>query len=290
MVVALGILLAALVLSVSPALSASAAPVDGTVEQCNGVAGIGGGTGAVECNVTVDNYLNLDTGATRSTTSTVVSIHAANTEVATPAATVVNSSKLILKINQCNGSINVGGGNTICTVTVNNHITGATTEYPATVNQCVGSGEGTELDCVPLANTTSATVTQCNGSGNGGGADVFCRVNPSATVTEEVPITVNQCNGSSNGGGSTVECATELNTIVTAAVVTPTETATPTETPTPTSMPATEEAEAEAAPELAATGVNSAPLLISVAAGSLLLGLGALLALRRTVVRPVRKG
>lgn len=284
---ALAILLAALVLSVSPALSASAAPVDGTVEQCNGVAGIDGGTGAVECSVTVDNYLNLDTGATRSTTSTVVSIHAANTEVATPAATVVNSSKLIREINQCNGSINVGGGNTICTVTVNNHITGATTEYPATVNQCVGSGASTEPDCVPLQNTTSAPIDQCNNSGNGGGADVYCRVNPSATVTTEVPITVTQCNYSSNGGGSTVECATELNTIMTAAAVTPTETATPTETPTPTALPATDET--EAAPELAATGVNSAPLLISVAAGSLLLGLGALLALRRTVVRPVRK-
>ncbi|TFC93762.1 hypothetical protein [Cryobacterium sp. TMT3-29-2] len=202
----------------------------------------------------------------------------------------MNSSKLIRTITQCNGSINVGGGNTICTVTVNNHITGATTASPATVNQCVGSGASTELDCVPLQNTTDATVTQCNNAGNGGGADVLCRVNPSATVTTEVPITVNQCNYSSNGGGSTVECATELNTIALAAEVTPTETPTPTATPTPTetALPAAADT-VTAAPELAATGVDSAPLLVSVAVGTLLLGLGALLALRRTVVRPAHR-
>ncbi|TFC47695.1 LPXTG cell wall anchor domain-containing protein [Cryobacterium sp. TMT2-17-1] len=192
----------------------------------------------------------------------------------------MNSSKLIHTITQCNGSINVGGGNTICTVTVNNHITGATTESPATVNQCVGSGASTELDCVPLENTTYATVTQCNNAGNGGGADVLCRVNPSAMVTIDVPITVNQCNYSSNGGGSTVECATELNTIVHAAEVTPTQTPTPTETALPAAADTI-----TVAPELAATGVDSASLLISAAAGALLLGLGALLALRRTVVR-----
>lgn len=201
-----------------------------------------------------------------------------------PAATVVNSSKLIHTITQCNGSINVGGGNTICTVTVNNHITGATTASPATVNQCVGSGASTALDCVPLENTTDATVTQCNNAGNGGGADVLCRVNPSATVTTDVPITVNQCNYSSNGGGSTVECATELNTIVHAAEVTPTQTPTETPTPTETALPVAADT-ITAAPELAATGVDSASLLISAAAGALLLGLGALLALRRTVVR-----
>ena len=288
---ALGLLLSAFVLTALPAPSASAAPVDGTVDQCNGVAGVGGGTGAAECSVTVDNYLDLATGATSSTTSTVVSIHAANTEVPRPAATVVNSTQLIRSVDQCNGSINVGGGNTICTVTVNNHITGATTESPATVNQCVGSGESTELDCVPLENTTSATVTQCNGSGNGGGGDVFCRVNPSATVTTEVPITVNQCNASSNGGGSTVKCGTELNTFVRAAEVTPADTAaTPTATPTPTetALPAAADT-TETAPELAATGVDSTPLLISLAAGTLLVGLGALLALRRTRVRPTRR-
>lgn len=203
-----------------------------------------------------------------------------------PAATVVNSTKLIRSVDQCNGSINVGGGNTICTVTVNNHITGATTATPATVNQCVGSGESTELDCVPLQNTTNATVTQCNGSGNGGGGDVFCRVNPSATVTTEVPVTVNQCNASSNGGGSTVECATELNTIALAAEVTPTSTPTP--TATESALPVAEDTSV-AAPELAETGVDSAPLLISVAVGTLLLALGALLTLRRTRVLPTRR-
>ncbi|TFC71044.1 LPXTG cell wall anchor domain-containing protein [Cryobacterium sp. TMT2-4] len=95
-----------------------------------------------------------------------------------------------------------------------------------------------------------------------------------------MPITVNQCNYSSNGGGSTVECATELNTIVHAAEVTPTQTPTPTETALPVAADTI-----TAAPELAATGVDSASLLISAAAGALLLGLGALLALRRTVVR-----
>ena len=284
---ALGLVLSAFVLTASPLAPAAAAPVDGTVEQCNDVAGVDGGTGAVECSVTIDNYLDLDTGATRSTTSTVVSVHKANTEVPLPAATVVDSTELIRSVDQCNGAINVGGGNTICTVTINNHITGATTDYPATVNQCVGSGATTELDCVPLQNTTGAPIDQCNNSGNGGGADVHCRVNPSATVTNEVPITVNQCNYSSNGGGSTVECATELNTIMEAAEVTSTPTPTPTPTPTETALPAPVDT-VLAAPELAATGVESAPLLISVAAGALLLGLGALLAVRRTA-RPVRR-
>ncbi|TFB54590.1 LPXTG cell wall anchor domain-containing protein [Cryobacterium sp. Sr3] len=99
-----------------------------------------------------------------------------------------------------------------------------------------------------------------------------------------MPITVNQCNYSSNGGGSTVECATELNTIVHAAEVTPTQTPTETPTPTETALPVAADT-ITAAPELAATGVDSASLLISAAAGALLLGLGALLALRRTVVR-----
>lgn len=280
----LGLFLAAFVLSASPMVSASAAPVDSTVAQCNGVPGVDGGTGAAECSVTVDNYLDLATGATSSTTSTVVCIHEANTDVACPAATVETSTQLIHTVNQCNDSINVGGGNTICTVTVNNHITGSTTAYPATVNQCVGSGASTELDCVPLQNTTDATVTQCNNSGNGGGADVHCRVNPSATATKDVPISVNQCNYSSNGGGSTVECTTELNTIVRAAEVTPTSSPIPTET----ALPAPVET-IVAAPELAATGVDSAPLLISATAGILLLALGALLVLRRTVLRPVRQ-
>ena len=272
-------------------VSASAAPVDGTVEQCNGVAGVGGGTGAVECSVTVENYLNLATGATRSTTSTIVCVHDANTEVDCGQPTVVDSPKLIEKINQCNDAINVGGGNTTCTVTVNNNITGSTTATPATVKQCVGSGASTKIECDPVQNTTDATVTQCNNSGNGGGADVSCRVNLSATVTADIPISVNQCNYSSNGGGSTVDCATELNTIVRAAEVTPADTAaTPTATPTPTetALPAAADT-TETAPELAATGVDSTPLLISLAAGTLLVGLGALLALRRTRVRPTRR-
>jgi hypothetical protein len=287
-VLALGLILATFVLTASPLVAASAAPVDGTVEQCNDIAGVDGGTGAVECSVTIDNYLDLATGATSSTTSTIVSVHAANTQVTLPAATVVTSTELIRSVNQCNDSVNVGGGNTICTVTVNNHITGSTTASPATVNQCIGSGESTELDCAPQGNTTDATVTQCNGSGNGGGADVFCRVGTSSTVTKEVPVTVNQCNGSSNGGGATVECSTRLTNNVVPAAVISTPTPTPTPTPTETALPANADT-VTAAPELAATGVDSAPLLISVAAGALLLGLGALLALRRTVVRPVRQ-
>ncbi|TFC25964.1 LPXTG cell wall anchor domain-containing protein [Cryobacterium sp. TMT2-18-3] len=103
-------------------------------------------------------------------------------------------------------------------------------------------------------------------------------------MTTDIPVTINQCNYSSNGGGSTVECATELNTIALPAEVTQTPTETPTPTPTETALPIAADT-ITAAPELAATGVDSAPLLISVAVGTLLLGLGALLALRRTVER-----
>ncbi|MCI4659825.1 hypothetical protein [Cryobacterium zhongshanensis] len=217
LLLAAALVLAAVTVAVLPVPAASAAPLGSSVTQCNGVAGIGGGTGAVECSVVVENHLNLATGATSSTVSTIVCVHAANTLVDCGAPTVVAATTLVTTVSQCNGSINVGGGNTLCSVSVVNTLTGSTTPKPATVNQCVGSGVSTTLDCAPVSNTSGAAVTQCNGSGNGGGGDVYCRVDTASTTTAQLPVTVNQCNASSNGGGSTVRCTTSLLTRVVAA-------------------------------------------------------------------------
>ena len=242
LLLAAALVLAAVTVAVLPVPAASAAPLGSSVTQCNGVAGIGGGTGAVECSVVVENNLNLATGATSSTVSTIVCVHAANTLVDCGAPTVVAGTTLVTTVSQCNGSINVGGGNTLCSVSVVNTLTGSTTPKPATVNQCVGSGVSTTLDCAPVSNTSGAAVTQCNGSGNGGGGDVYCRVDTASTTTAQLPVTVNQCNASSNGGGSTVRCTTSLLTrvlsvnraaAVTHAAATPVEATTTTTGTTP---------------------------------------------------------
>ncbi|TFD20557.1 hypothetical protein [Cryobacterium sp. TMT4-10] len=288
---ALGLVLAGFALTAIPVAPASAAPTGTTIDQCNGVPGVGAGTGAVECNVTVTNNLDLATGVASSTVSTVVCVHEANTKVDCGPATVAPYTNLVLHVAQCNGSINVGGGNVLCTVTIVNNITGSATPTPATVNQCIesGTGGGTEptTDCDPTGPTTGATVDQCNSSGNGGGATmrVLCTVDPLSSVVPEIPVTVTQCNGSGNNGGSTVICDTELTTIVRAAATTPTATPTPTATASPMVAPLV-----EAAPQLAATGFSSGPLLISTASALLLGGLVVLFVFRRNIRRPGRQG
>jgi len=295
---------------------ASAAPVPGTVNQCNYIQD--GGGNEIACDVTVTNYIDLSTGLSRSDIvvrtceGAVGELLCTTTPVSFPTATTV--------VDQCNNSANGGGSIATCNVTVVNNIIGDATTSPATVDQCNGSGaEGPEprLNCNPVSATTSATITQCNASVNGGGAAlrVTCTVNPS-TVSTALPVTIRQCNDSVNGGGSTLACTASLthrilpagsvipvptDAPVPTATPTPGATATPTPTPAATVPPETATPTPSATPyasplipvagggtgngygtELAATGTDAQPVFM-IAAGAVLLGgiLFAVILLRR---------
>lgn len=224
------------------ATSASAANL--TVTQCNSVDGAGLG---FECDVTVTNNLNLDTGATSSEVIVRACTGAPDTTLVCAPVTTTNATDLVNSINQCNFQGNGGGGSLVCRVNVTNNITGNGAQTAATVNQCNGSADGDGMNtCSPFpANTTSATVTQCNGSSNGGGSTVDCTVASAAMATSALPFTINQCNDSENGGGSVTRCSTSLtNRFFAPAVVlpppadvVPTPTVTPTESPAPVPVP-----------------------------------------------------
>ncbi|WP_146073367.1 LPXTG cell wall anchor domain-containing protein [Cryobacterium sp. N22] len=236
--VTFGLVVAAAAILGTTQAPASAAPVPGTVNQCNYIQD--GGGNEIACDVTITNYLDLDTGLSRSDISVrtcegaVGELVCTNIPVSFPTATTV--------VDQCNNSANGGGSIATCNVTVENIITGDATTSPATVNQCNGSGaEGPAptLNCAPVSSTTSATITQCNASVNGGGAArrVTCTVDPS-TVSAALPVTIRQCNDSVNGGGSTLTCTASMtNRILPAGTVVPTPTQPPVSTSTPTPTP-----------------------------------------------------
>lgn len=212
--------------AVAPVVPEVAAPLSSgspAVDQCNGIANVGGQE--VQCQVTVTNHLDVATGTTSSTV-TVQACSGATSGTLTCTTSTVTSSVLVTSVNQCNGSGGGGGGAATCTVDVVNTITGTATPTAASIDQCVGSGTGggtqPTVSCTPLGDTTNATITQCNTSGNGGGGTmrVQCTVDPS-TETSAVPITVNQCNGSANGGGATVTCTTSLTNDIIAVAPAP---------------------------------------------------------------------
>jgi hypothetical protein len=199
------------------AAQSASAVVPLAVNQCNSVFN-GGGRG-MDCDVTVTNYYNLDTGFQSSTTTTVACDGAANT-VPLPhcVTTIIPSTQLVTSVTQCDGSANGGGASLICHVHVINQIFTANVVplHPAaTVNECAGSGIpgiAPTTVCNPTTTVTNADVTQCNGSGNGGTATmmVLCTVDPASEMTGVSPVLIDQCNGSSNGGGSTVVCGANL--------------------------------------------------------------------------------
>ena len=141
--------------------------------------------------------------ARQSSTSRVCTIDGCTGDIVT--GNVINA------VHQCNGSNNVGGSPTVCSVNIVNNIS-IDSPAPATaltLNQCIGSvgNVGTNMTaCIP-SSQGGPTVTQCNGSGNGGGGAMIC--NASGTDEREFPVTVDQCNGSENGGGSTVTCTVD---------------------------------------------------------------------------------
>lgn len=234
-----------------PALPAVAVVAPVEVDQCNDW-GNGGGN-EVRCNVTVTNNFNVATLVASSTVTVQECLGAAGAAICDPERTT-SYAGLVTSVYQCNYSVDGGGSNVACNVSVINNITGAATATPATINQCNDSGAAGEeptVVCDPEDRSdTLAAITQCNGSANDGTAPrrVLCEVSPS-TETSALPFTVNQCNNSANGGGSTVVCSTSMVNRITAistpvippdggdtptATPTPTPTATPTPTPTPT--------------------------------------------------------
>ena len=183
------------------------------INQCNYVE-----TGAAReliCTVNIVNYIDVVEGTTVSKVSTTVCAGAPGEAgcVTTPGTLTTD---LVGSVNQCNNSVNAGGSILTCTVNILNNITGMGTVTPASVFQCIGSGQGggTEptMICAP-SSTSGADITQCNTAGNGGGATerVKCSVTTS-TVSSLLPVTIVQCNDSANGGGDLVTCRSQITT------------------------------------------------------------------------------
>ena len=216
--------------------AAAATTIAPTTTCSNGVDN-SGGLGLI-CKVIIVNTITATGG---SATVTVRECHGAAGD---PAAACTKTTTLldepVTAVNQCNGSINGGGGTLRCRVRVTNEFVnlspGATA---ATVNQCVGSGGGITTGCDPFPATTSgATVTQCNGSANGG-----TLVGMTCTVTGTQPSThnvrIHQCNGSANGGGSLVICTANITNRTVSPGASPSPRHTPPLSPPPTATTST---------------------------------------------------
>jgi hypothetical protein len=226
--------------SLAVAGGASAATKIAPTTTCSNGVDNTGGLGLI-CQVTVVNTITGTGGTSR---TTVRECHGAAGDPTAACTTKVSiMSRLVTKVTQCNDSINGGGGTLRCSVKVTNNFVGRSTgATAATVNQCVGSGDGIANNCDPFPATTSgATITQCNGSANGG---TLVRLECTATGTKPSShgVTINQCNGSANGGGALVICSASItNRRVTAgtsgggtgggATIPPTATDAPTDMP-----------------------------------------------------------
>ncbi len=251
--------------SLALAGGASAATLAATTTCSNGVDNTGG-LGLI-CEVTIDNTFTA-TGGTA--TVTVRECHGA---AGAPAAACTTTTQVLTEpvtsVTQCNSSINGGGGTLRCSVVVTNHFVGVSyTSTTATVNQCVGSGDGITTGCDPFpATTTGAAVTQCNGSANGGTL-VGLNCTAIGTSSASQALTINQCNGSANGGGGLVICSANITNSATAAVPTAGQTTAPTAglTPPPTDTLATVDGATSSSAPGVLFGIFSMGLLIFVVA------------------------
>ena len=277
----------------------SAAQLSAPVNQCNGLANVGGQ--GLACTVTIDNFVTSSGAASAPSTVTVtVCVGAAGpigAGAGTCTTTVSSSAQPVLSVTQCDGSANGGGGVLICAATITNHFAGAPAVAPtaAMVYQCIGSvitGTGAPGTCTPantpgVTSVTAANVGQCNGSGNGGTSVGFiCTVSTGSTATSTLPVNIDQCNGSTNGGGALTRCTATISSIVVAAPTpTPAPTVAPTATPAPTPAPtATPAAPVTSLPSTSTDDRSGLPAL----AGLLLALIGALILRSRRTVPTVR--
>jgi hypothetical protein len=246
------------VLATSPlAVTPVAAATLAATTTCSNGVNNAGGQGLI-CEVTIENTITAIGG---SATVTVRECHgAAGDPQAACTVEVSTLTEPVTSVDQCNGSINGGGGTLRCSVQVTNtYVAEDPNPVDATVNQCVGSGDGFTVGCDPFPATSSgATITQCNGSADGG---TLVQLTCTATGTESdaFSVTINQCNGSGNGGGGLVICSANIDSVnavpVSTAVPTAVPTAAPTAVPTvvPTAVPT-------AAPTVAPTsGAGGSP-------------------------------
>jgi hypothetical protein len=211
----LALLAAASVITTAPASAATIAP---TTTCSNGVDNTGG-LGLI-CEVTVVNTITPVGG------SAMVTVRECHGAAGDPEAACTTETSVLTEpvtaVTQCNDAINGGGGTLRCSVQVTNNFVGVSPgATDATVNQCVGSGDGITAGCDPFpATTTGATITQCNGSANGGTlVELTCTAG--GTMSSTQAVTINQCNGSANGGGALVICSANITNNAVAASPTP---------------------------------------------------------------------
>jgi hypothetical protein len=191
------------------ATGASAANTAAATTTCSNGVDNTGGLGLI-CEVTIVNTITASGGSAK---VTIRECHgAAGAPTAACTNTTTNLTRPVTAVNQCNDSINGGGGTLRCSVRITNSFVGVSPgSSTATKNQCVGSGGGITTGCDPFpATTTGAAITQCNGSANGGTlVGLTCTATGSAASAHRV--TINQCNGSANGGGALVICSANIS-------------------------------------------------------------------------------
>ena len=214
---------------------ATAATIAPTTTCSNGVDNTPG-LGLI-CEVTVVNTITASGG------SAEVTVRECHGAAGDPEAACTTTTDVLTEpvtaVTQCNDATNGGGGTLRCSVDVTNNFVGVDpAATAATVNQCVGSGDGITTGCDPFpATTTGATITQCNGSANGG---TLVELTCTATGTESsgLGVTINQCNDSTNGGGALVICSANIeNNEVAAPSPSPGPSPTPGSTARPTTPP-----------------------------------------------------
>jgi len=188
--------------------SAAAATTIAATTTCSNGMDNTGGLGLI-CEVTIVNTITASGG------TATVSVRECHGAAGDPTAACIVTTNVLTEpvtaVTQCNDSINGGGGTLRCSVEVTNNFSGVSPgSSAATVNQCVGSGDGITTGCDPFPATTSgAAITQCNGSANGG---TLVELTCTATGTDSAAhvVTINQCNGSANGGGALVICSANV--------------------------------------------------------------------------------
>ena len=209
----------------------SAAVTIAPTTTCGNSLGNGGGQGLI-CDITVVNTLSGSGGSSVVTVRECVGAAGPPATQATCTTRTTALSQLVTSIEQCNDSINGGGGTLRCSLQV--IFEGASGGSSAvTLNQCVGSGGGITTGCNPFpATTTGATITQCNGSANGGTL-VGMNCTAAGTVATAPALTINQCNGSANGGGALLTCTANVSSNAAPASPSPSASASPSVSPSP---------------------------------------------------------